>query len=128
MVGRKEPCLGTGTGPTLVVWSANQRRQCMPDVLLSFSHPLLNRPSAFLDTQTASYTMVLFKISQISFSDLTIVTGSLCRMCSFSPDAHSPRPQTDGQRFRPHDLTPCNFSIPSSIPFRWTNPPSLSNF
>jgi len=62
VVGRKEACLGTGTGPNLVVWSANQRRN---DVLLSFV--------AFLDTQTASYTVFLFKISQISSSDLTII-------------------------------------------------------
>jgi len=45
--GRKERRLGTGTGPNLVVWSANQRRQRVPDVLLSFAHSLLNRPLCF---------------------------------------------------------------------------------
>ena len=79
------------------IWSANQRPH---DVLLSFAHSLLNRPSAFLDTP-----VVLFKISQISSSDLTIVTGSLCRLCSLP--IHLVLKQMD-RRF----LTPCNFSSP----------------
>ena len=93
VVGRKEACLGTGTGPNLVVWSANQRRN---DVLLSFV--------AFLDTQTASYTVFLFKISQISSSDLTIIIR-LLDLADLSL------------------ATPSNFSLPSSIPF--CDPPWL---